>query len=71
MPTQPRTKGQTVVRKITKKTGLFNPHAVPRTREGKNFPGGRHLRRALKNLNARRNSFKEAPEYTKPGSMQA
>jgi len=44
----------------------------PRTRDGKNFPGGRHLRRALKNLSARQNSFVAATkghQQTKPGSM--
>ena len=44
------------------------------TRDGKNFPGGRHMRRALKNLSARQNAFSDnvkGHQQTKPGSLKA
>lgn len=47
-----------------------------RLRDGKNINGGRHLRRASKNLMVRRDSFESMdatrvqPSHTKPGSMR-
>lgn len=58
--------------------------AAPRTREGKNHPGGRYLRRALKRLQQRREGDQgpghhtpdchrgsQANWATVPGSMKA
>lgn len=55
-----------------------NTTKAPRTREGKTYPGGRFLRRALKSLAARQAAYeasktsvkgKAANSFTKPGSM--
>lgn len=43
------------------------PTMPPRTRPGKAFPGGKHLRRALAKLSLRQNFAKGR----KPGSMKA
>jgi hypothetical protein len=50
---------------------------APRTRPGASFPGGKHLRKALTRLSARRNAFanpddsrnKNTPSRKNPGSM--
>lgn len=41
-----------------------------RTRDGKNYPGGRHLRRAFKTLGLRQAASSATPEDKKPGSMK-
>jgi hypothetical protein len=45
-----------------------NKSPAPRTRDGKAFPGGRHLRRALAKLSARQNATLK--DGRKPGSMK-
>ena len=42
------------------------------TRPGKNFPGGRHMRRVLKNLSARQTAAARDKDQSrkKPGSMK-
>lgn len=47
----------------------------PRKREPSNYAGGRHLRRAMKRLNARVEDFAAMSQrfpgmYTRPGSMK-
>lgn len=48
----------------------YNCTEPARTRDGKNFPGGRHLRRAYTKLNARRSTSAGTPDDKKPGSMK-
>lgn len=67
-------KGKRVVEVKREKKPTGGKHAgPPRTRSGKTYPGGRKLRRAMKNLSARvaaHNTIKDAASYTKPGSMK-
>jgi len=45
----------------------------PKTREGKKYPGGKKMRKALANLEARIRHIptgKNASRYRKPGSMR-
>lgn len=51
-----------------RKKDRANNTKSPRTRDGKSFPGGRTMRRNLKNLSARQNGSGK-PGRTKPGSM--
>ena len=54
----------------------YNCTEPARTRDGAKYPGGRHMRRALKNLGLRQNAFvpRSSPadhQRTVPGSMKA
>jgi hypothetical protein len=46
------------------------PTMPSETRPGKEFPGGRTLRRNLKRLSRRQNSIPKKPGYRTPGSMK-
>lgn len=41
----------------------------PRTREGKTYPGGKFMRRALAKLSLRQANVSTGAGYRKPGSM--
>lgn len=69
--------GKTAERDMSDKRGLAKrkrdrakTSEPPRTRDGKTFPGGRTLRRRLKNLSARQAAFVAKVDRTKPGSMK-
>ncbi len=53
-----------------RKKDRANNTASPRTRDGKEFPGGRELRRRLKTLSARQKAFDPSAKGRKPGSMK-
>ncbi len=42
---------------------------APRQREGKPYPGGKHLRKAHQRLADRRQAFTGKPSHRMPGSM--
>lgn len=56
-----------------RKKNRANNTESPRTREGKVYPGGKHMRSALKNLARRRKALDEQKDKqgcTVPGSMK-